>query len=238
MEFKIKASALKRLDDPVTVRFFVWVVCNSVTVNKILVINGLKLSLRPGQMLFSRDAATKALHQHGYTEREVLFAAEKCRVTGLIKKTATEYGPVLSLNESAVSLEGNEMQVHDGIEAQALEIIQYHQQVHPNARGHKKSGPTWKKILATLKDGYSVHDLKCAIDGNANDPWWKKKNLHALALILREQHLPRFISAGKGKQTLAERWIDNLDTANSVIDAEPEWSKDETGRPSPVRFPD
>ena len=67
------------------------------------------------------------------------------------------------------------------------EIVSYYRTVHPTrgkmiVPGHAD----WKKIRAKIKEGYSVDDLKKAIDGNKLCPWHQKVPAgHSIEFIFR-----------------------------------------------------
>ncbi len=74
------------------------------------------------------------------------------------------------------------------------EIFDHWQRVRAKPRS-KLTKDRETKIRARLKDGYSVEDLKTAIDGVARDPWELRPANDDLALILRDaQHVERFIA--------------------------------------------
>ena len=66
-------------------------------------------------------------------------------------------------------------------------VVEYYRTVHPT-RGKKivPGHADWKKIRAKIKEGYSVEDLKKAIDGNKLCPWHKNIPAgHSVEFIFR-----------------------------------------------------
>ncbi|MAH47517.1 hypothetical protein CMI37_16980 [Candidatus Pacearchaeota archaeon] len=67
------------------------------------------------------------------------------------------------------------------------EVVSYYRTVHPTrgkmiVPGHSD----WKKVRKRLKEGYSVDDLKKAIDGNKLCPWHQKVPAgHSIEFIFR-----------------------------------------------------
>lgn len=90
------------------------------------------------------------------------------------------------------------------------EVVKHYQDFHPKSKpGEKEKG----KIRARLKDGYSVEDLKAAIDGCHRSPHHcgendSGKNFQSLELIVRDaSHVSQFLEIPiKGEEpVLSER---------------------------------
>lgn len=102
------------------------------------------------------------------------------------------------------------------------EVVQHYQTHHPRARG----GPDErKKIAARLKDGFTVEDLKLAIDGCHVSPYHCGQNgsgtkYQTLELIVRNaSKVTQFIEAGArdGESNLSERSRRSLDAINGWL---------------------
>ena len=223
------------LDHPVVLRFFVWAVTKAAQRP-----TQTPVALKRGQTAYSRDRATKDLHHLGFTEREVEFAMSECLRLNLFEAEPHSKGLVLTFNESAFGMEGEEEPLPE-LEQNIADILTYHAATFPNfSKGVKIGGPTWKVVKKRFEEGFTVEDLKCAIDGNSKDSWWRKKKLHALDIIFRERHLARFITLGKNSKPLADAWVDASEEADNVFDAtEPlvwrQEKRDDTGRSTAIR---
>ena len=233
--FTIKLEALVCLDHPVVLRFFAWAVRKAAKRP-----TKIPVSLKKGQTAYSRDRATKDLHHLGFTEREVVFAMSECLRLNLFEAEPCDKGFVLTFNNNAVGIEGEEGEPLPELEQRVADVLQYHVATFPSfSRGIKIGGPTWKMVKKRLEEGFTLEDLKFAIDGNANDKWWVTRKIHSLDIIFRERHLARFITMGKNSKPLADTWIDAAEEADNVFDAtEPlAWrqeKRDDTGRSTAI----
>ena len=80
-------------------------------------------------------------------------------------------------------------------------VVDYYKITHPNrGKGLNNKHKDWRLIRKRLDQGYSVKDLKRAIDGNFNMKFWKEKRLHGIQHIFgKDGNLETFISFGKNK---------------------------------------
>ena len=84
----------------------------------------------------------------------------------------------------------------------AFEVLSYYQKVHPRKGRNVVAGhPSFKLIIARLKDGFSVSELNKAIDGNLKDEWHSSNpGGHGLTYVFRNQEkVERFIEVAGGK---------------------------------------
>lgn len=72
-------------------------------------------------------------------------------------------------------------------QAKAQEVLDYYRVIHPTrGKGVKPGHRMFKLIQARLDEGYSVSDLKLAIDGNKIEKWHRERAAgHGLDFIFR-----------------------------------------------------
>lgn len=70
---------------------------------------------------------------------------------------------------------------------QVRSVVEHYRAVNPSrGRAIKPGTQDWQRISARLKDGFTVEELKLAIDGNQLDPWHKAAtNGHSSTYIFR-----------------------------------------------------
>lgn len=110
-----------------------------------------------------------------------------------------------------------------------LEVFAHYRTYHPKAfRSPVKTSKEWKLIAARLKEGFSVEDLKLAIDGNHVSPFHCGENqggkeYHGLELIVRDgSKVNGFIGDAKsrGKPHLGEKTKRTLRAADEFLRSE------------------
>lgn len=103
------------------------------------------------------------------------------------------------------------------------EVFAHYQTYHPQWKARPSTSTEAKRVRDRIKDGYTVDELKAAIDGNHKCPWHsglthpEGKKFHDLLLIMRDAtHVARFIekaaeaehaSNGKAKQEASRRVV-------------------------------
>tara|TARA_B100000029_G_scaffold373691_1_gene367936 strand:+ start:354 stop:986 length:633 start_codon:yes stop_codon:yes gene_type:complete len=83
---------------------------------------------------------------------------------------------------------------------QVRSVVDYYRTVNPSrGRAIKPGTQDWQRISARLKDGFTVEELKLAIDGNQLDPWHQKAtNGHSSTYIFRNpEKVEGFIQTAK-----------------------------------------
>ena len=85
------------------------------------------------------------------------------------------------------------------MEAEVTEIISHYRDTHPTrGRSLSPKHKDWKLVLARLKQGYKVDELKTAISENAARQWWVDHNRHGLNDIMgKDGNLDSFIKEQK-----------------------------------------
>ena len=74
----IPLSILSEIEDPTTLRFFLWCLVQAVTTETISTVRGQTITLAPGQFVFNRRRATAELEGCGLTERKIRTALSRC----------------------------------------------------------------------------------------------------------------------------------------------------------------
>lgn len=84
-----------------------------------------------------------------------------------------------------------------------LEVISHYRTYHPRAAPKPSSRNTyWRSISARINEGFSVEDLKQAIDGCCNDPWHVKVGKLEMTYIFRsDEKVNTFMDKAKSKNT-------------------------------------
>jgi uncharacterized phage protein (TIGR02220 family) len=131
-------------------------------------------------------------------QRALEVAEESCEICGIPTKPT-----VTGLQVNLAEL------LEKDVKAQALEVFEYWRV----QSGKLKSKPTkarQSKIMARLREGYSVADLKQAVDGLVSSPWHRGENEDGrifldLELITRAgPRVEKFMAIGERKQATDE----------------------------------
>lgn len=107
-------------------------------------------------------------------------------------------------------------------------VFEHYRTYHPRAfRSPSSASKEWRSIAARLAEGYTVDDLKAAIDGNHRSPFHcglnqRQQEYHNLDLIVRDgSHVRQFMEIPEAPpQVMSEREMRNQAAANQFIDEE------------------
>jgi len=74
-----------------------------------------------------------------------------------------------------------------GVNSLVLEVVSYYRSIHPRRGKNIKQGSLdWKRIQTKIENGYSIEDLKKAIDGNKICKWHQNVPAgHSIEFIFR-----------------------------------------------------
>lgn len=113
--------------------------------------------------------------------RKMRELAQLMQDLGIIE--VPRYGPVVP----KLKIVKANAQLKKEDEAKAQEVLDHYKAVHPSrGKGVKPGHRMFKLIEARLDDGYSVSDLKTAIDGNKIEKWHAARAAgHGLDFIFR-----------------------------------------------------
>jgi hypothetical protein len=124
----------------------------------------------------------EAFHE-GYLEAYMLIVKQKCEQPSGNQEQEQEQEQELKHTSPPAPCSSKD---------QVLEVIDHYKTYHPTAmRNPQPASKEWKKICDRLKEGYTVEQLKLAIDGNHRSPHHCGKNdsgtlFHGLELIFRD----------------------------------------------------
>ncbi len=111
------------------------------------------------------------------------------------------------------------------VEIDVREVVKHYQDFHPKSKPGKKEKA---KIRLRLKDGYSVDDLKAAIDGCHRSPFHcgendRGKKYQSLELIMRDaSHVTEFleIPLDGSEPVLSEKTRRTMRAVSTFVDHE------------------
>jgi hypothetical protein len=108
--------------------------------------------------------------------------------------------PTLTLTHKDLSMRRGEN--HDAI----TQVIEHYQAKHPQRGRHLKPGHAdWKRIEARIKEGFTVEQLKQAIDGNLRDAWHSENKKHSVEFVFRNAtKVEDFIATSSAKQASSD----------------------------------
>lgn len=116
------------------------------------------------------------------------------------------------------------MDVTDSLRSKVLEVFAHYRTYHPRAHPEPTSkGKEWKKVVAMFKEGYTVDDLKMAIDGCHRSPFHcgendRGKTYQSLDLIVRDSsHVNQFMEIPVNAAVLSEKTIKTLRAGDSFL---------------------
>lgn len=88
----------------------------------------------------------------------------------------------------------------------AQTVVDYYKERNPGRGKHLKPGHRdWKRVVALINDGFTVEDLKLAVDGNLIDKWHVENGNHSAEYVFRNAtKVEKFIEVAKtgNKQSL------------------------------------
>lgn len=83
------------------------------------------------------------------------------------------------------------------LDAKAEQVLAHYRSVHPGSPGCKRGSKTWQKLRARLRE-FSVTQLCAAIEGNAEDEWYRARGKHELSFVCQsDARVNEFISKRK-----------------------------------------